>query len=90
MMIAQVQMLASSSPTITILTTMSACRNRASGDIIAAVVRQFQLRHACSSPVSRSNRSTHARGWRLGLPSGEMKAAVTVASVRMSPPRMTR
>ena len=35
-MIAQVQMLASSRPSITALTTASACRNRLSGDIRSA------------------------------------------------------
>src|SRR5687767_14978715 len=37
-MIAQVQTLASSSPTITPLTTISACRNSESGDSIAPLV----------------------------------------------------
>src|SRR3546814_1600793 len=37
-MIAQVQMLASSSPSMTTFTTISACMNRASGEIVAASV----------------------------------------------------
>src|SRR3546814_14684305 len=37
-MIAQVQMLASSSPSMTTFTTISACMNRASGEMVAASV----------------------------------------------------
>ena len=87
-MIVQVQMLARTSPTITVLTTMSACRNNAIGDIASPVPARFVTR--LPSFFNRSNVSTQARGCRFGRPSGDRKAAVIIASARMSVPRMTR
>ena len=67
MMIVQVQMLARTSPTITAFTTMSACRNKAIGDIASPETPKDVTRLLSFSTLS--NRSTQARGCRFGRPS---------------------
>ena len=89
MMIAQVQMLARISPTITALDDDVGLEEQ--GDRRKAAARHFQMSSRLSFLVAgRWNRSTQARGCRLGRPSGVMNAAVTMASARISSPRMTR
>ena len=88
-MIAQVHTEAASRPTITTRTTISACRNSASGDMVAALVIQCWRHVAPGSPCNRRKVSIHAAGCRFGRPSMPTNTTVTSASDTSSSPRMT-
>ena len=67
-MIAQVQTLASSRPSMTIFTTDVGLQEQ--GQRRHQVGGGGRIRALIPSLIDCSNRSTHSRGWRFGRPSG--------------------